>query len=91
VIGWTTHGHNGETVPFWTHGANGRQDRHHRQHRPGHMAADAMDVDLDRATMNLYVDLDTVTDGLCDRRRQSWGIITLTGRRRRTADQQRLS
>jgi alkaline phosphatase len=62
VIGWTTHGHNGETVPFWTHGANGVKTGIIDNTDLATMAAEAMDVDLDRATMNLYVDLDTVTD-----------------------------
>ncbi|MDY6903737.1 MAG: alkaline phosphatase [Thermodesulfobacteriota bacterium] len=61
VIGWTTHGHNGETVPLWVYGA----------HAPigiidntelATIAAEAMFTDLDRITNRLYVDLDTVTD-----------------------------
>jgi len=60
VIGWSTHGHNGETVPVWVY--------------PGHapvgtidntelafIAADAMDVKLNKTTKKLYVDLDTAT------------------------------
>jgi alkaline phosphatase len=61
VIGWTTHGHNGETVPVWIHGADapvGIIDNTDL----ATIAADAMEMNLDRATMNLYVDLDNVTD-----------------------------
>jgi alkaline phosphatase len=61
VIGWTTHGHNGETVPVWVYGAEapvGTIDNTEL----ALIAADAMRVDLDRLTRNLYVDLETVTD-----------------------------
>ncbi len=60
VIGWTTFGHTGGTVPMWIHG----------MHPPRgvidntditKIAADAMRVKLDWITKNLYVDLDTVT------------------------------
>ena len=60
VIGWTTHGHNGETVPLWMYGAEA----------PGgiidntelaEIAADAMGVSLHHVTDRLYVDLSTVT------------------------------
>ena len=61
VIGWTTHGHNGETVPFWTHGAKNVKVGIIDNTDLATMAADAMDVDLNRATRKLYVDLDTVT------------------------------
>lgn len=61
VVGWTTHGHNGETVPLWSCGAD----------VPGgiidntdlaKIAAKAMRADLNRASTRLYVDLSTVTN-----------------------------
>ena len=61
-IGWTTHGHNGETVPFWIHGAKGVKTGIIDNTDLAKMAARAMHVNLDRATTRLYVDLDTVTD-----------------------------
>lgn len=57
VIGWTTHGHNGETVPVWIHGADapvGIIDNTDL----AYMAAEAMGVDLEKMTDFLYVDLD---------------------------------
>jgi alkaline phosphatase len=59
VIGWTTYGHNGETVPVWVYGADapvGTIDNTEL----AEIAADAMNVDLDWITDRLYVDLDTV-------------------------------
>jgi alkaline phosphatase len=61
VIGWTTHGHNGETVPVWVHGADapvGTIDNTDL----ALIAADAMGTDLEKITNRLYVDLDEVTD-----------------------------
>jgi alkaline phosphatase len=60
VIGWTTHGHNGETVPLWMHGGEapiGIIDNTEL----ATIAADAMGVRLDRVSDRLYVDLDDVT------------------------------
>jgi len=60
VIGWTTHGHNGETVPVWIYGGEapvGTIDNTDL----AWIAADAMRVDLNKITNRLYVDLDTVT------------------------------
>jgi alkaline phosphatase len=57
VIGWTTHGHNAETVPVWVYGGdapNGVIDNTEL----AYIAADAMGVDLDITTANLYKDLD---------------------------------
>jgi len=60
IIGWTTHGHNGETIPLWMQG----------QEAPAgiidntdlaKMAAEAMGANLDNMTNYLYVDLSTVT------------------------------
>ncbi len=60
VIGWTTHGHTGETVPLWMIG----------DQAPAHVvdntdlafiAADVIGVNLDKTTEKLYVDLDTIT------------------------------
>ena len=61
VIGWTTHGHNGETVPVWVHGAAapvGTIDNTDL----ALIAADVMGADLDSITHGLYVDLDEVSD-----------------------------
>jgi alkaline phosphatase len=60
VIGWTTHGHNGETVPLWIHGMDapvGTIDNTDL----ALMAAEAMNVDLDATTSALYVDLAAFT------------------------------
>lgn len=60
VIGWTTFGHNGETVPLWMHGADapiGIIDNTDL----AKIAAAAMETDLDRVSSRLYVDLATVT------------------------------
>ncbi|WDP93195.1 MAG: alkaline phosphatase [Desulfobacter sp.] len=61
VIGWTTHGHTGETVPLWMTGKPAPAGTIDNTDL-AYIAADAIDVDLDRATRKLYVDLDTVTD-----------------------------
>jgi alkaline phosphatase len=56
VIGWTTHGHNGETVPVWVCGGDapcGTIDNTDL----ALIAAEAMGVDLDEATDFLYIDL----------------------------------
>ncbi len=60
VIGWTTYGHNGETVPLWVHGAAapvGTIDNTDL----AHMAAHAMGASLDKTTQSLYAALDSVT------------------------------
>jgi alkaline phosphatase len=57
VIGWTTHGHTGETVPVWLHGADapvGTIDNTEL----ALMAAGAMNVDLEKISDFLYVDLE---------------------------------
>lgn len=49
VIGWTTHGHNGETVPLWMHGTDapvGIIDNTDL----AQIAANAMNINLDRIT-----------------------------------------
>ena len=60
VIGWTTHGHTGETVPLWMYG----------EPTPGQVidntdlatiAADIIGVNLRKTTKKLYRDLDSVT------------------------------
>lgn len=61
VIGWTTHGHNGETVPLWMYGGQAPVGTIDNTDLAA-MAADAMRVDLDKTTDRLYVDLSTVTD-----------------------------
>jgi alkaline phosphatase len=61
VIGWTTHGHNGETVPVWVYGADapvGTIDNTEL----ATMVADAFGTSLADWTDELYVDLSTVTD-----------------------------
>ena len=61
VIGWTTHGHNGETVPLWIYGADapvGIIDNTEL----ATIAAGAMRINLDRMTDRLYRDLSTMTD-----------------------------
>jgi alkaline phosphatase len=60
VFGWTTHGHNGETVPVWVYGGDapvGTIDNTDL----AYMAADAMDLNLDRISNRLYVDLSEIT------------------------------
>ena len=60
VIGWTTHGHTGETVPLWMMGETapvGVIDNTEL----AYIAAEAIDIDLDKTTRKLYMDLDTVT------------------------------
>lgn len=59
VIGWTTHGHTGETVPVWMMGCEAPA-RTIDNTELATMAADAIGVDLDWTTGNLFVDLDTV-------------------------------
>jgi alkaline phosphatase len=57
VIGWTTHGHTGETVPVWVYGADapvGTIDNTEL----ALMAAAAMNVDLGKISDRLYVDLE---------------------------------
>jgi alkaline phosphatase len=61
VIGWTTHGHNGETVPLWMHGGKapiGIIDNIEL----ATIAAKAMRAKLDKVSNHLYVDLDEVTN-----------------------------
>lgn len=58
VIGWTTHGHNGETVPLWMKGKDapvGVIDNTEL----AYIAADAINADLGRTSDALYVDLAT--------------------------------
>lgn len=60
VIGWTTHGHNGETVPVWVYGDDapvGTIDNTEL----ALIAANAMNTNLDIVSDLLYVDLDEVT------------------------------
>ncbi|MFH2067521.1 MAG: alkaline phosphatase [Pseudomonadota bacterium] len=61
VIGWTTHGHNGETVPLWAYGMDiprGIIDNTDL----AKIAAHAMDVNLDQMSGNLFVDLAAITN-----------------------------
>ncbi|SDM55085.1 alkaline phosphatase [Geoalkalibacter ferrihydriticus] len=60
VIGWTTHGHTGETVPLWMVGTPA-PSRVIDNTELAYIAANAIGVDLDRTTQELFVDLDEVT------------------------------
>lgn len=59
AIGWTSHGHDAGTVPVWTHGIDiaGTIDNTEL----AKIVADAIDVNLDRTTKKLYVDINDVT------------------------------
>ncbi len=59
VVGWTTHGHNGETVPLWMYGAAAPAGTIDNTDL-AKMAAEYMDTKLERETRRLYVDVDTV-------------------------------
>jgi alkaline phosphatase len=60
VIGWTTHGHNGETVPLWIYGMDAPAGTIDNTDL-AKIAAEALGVDLDKTSGRLYVDLSTVT------------------------------
>lgn len=79
VIGWTTHGHNGETVPFWMYGKKmpvGTIDNTEL----AYLAADAIGVNLKRATRKLYVDLDTTgLDYTIDRTDAENPVVVVNG------------
>ncbi|WP_321372386.1 alkaline phosphatase [uncultured Desulfuromusa sp.] len=60
VIGWSTHGHTGETVPLWMTGKQAPA-RVIDNTELAYIAADAIGVDLAKTTDDLYVDLSTVT------------------------------
>lgn len=60
VIGWTTHGHTGETVPLWMSGKQAPAQVIDNTEL-AYIAADAIGVDLAKTTDKLYVDLSTVT------------------------------
>jgi alkaline phosphatase len=57
VFGWTTHGHNGETVPVWVYGADAPKGTIDNTDL-ALIAAAAMDADLEALTGSLYVKLD---------------------------------
>jgi alkaline phosphatase len=59
AIGWTSHGHDGGTVPVWTYGIDidGTIDNTEL----AKIVADAMNVDLNSTTEELYVDIKDVT------------------------------
>ena len=60
LIGWTTHQHNAETVPLWAYGAEtpaGLVDNTEL----AEIMADAMGVNLDTVTNQLFVDIKDVT------------------------------
>jgi alkaline phosphatase len=56
VIGWTTHGHNGETVPVWVYGADAPKGTIDNTDL-ALIAAAAMDADLEELTSSLYIKL----------------------------------
>ncbi|BBO68415.1 alkaline phosphatase [Desulfosarcina alkanivorans] len=60
AIGWTSHGHDAGTVPVWAYGLDidGTLDNTEL----AYIMADAMKVDLDEITYNLYVDIKNLTD-----------------------------
>lgn len=60
VIGWTTHGHNGETVPLWMTGAPAPRGLIDNTELAT-IAAETIGLRLDRTTAKLFVDLDSVT------------------------------
>lgn len=60
VLGWSTHGHNGETVPVWLYGMDAPQGVIDNTDL-AFMAADAMGANLDWITQNLYVDVANIT------------------------------
>jgi alkaline phosphatase len=60
AIGWTTHGHNGETVPFWVHGGGYRKGVIDNTEL-ANIAAHEMKMKLKQVSKRLYVDLDDVT------------------------------
>jgi len=63
VIGWTTHGHNGETVPLWVYGADlpvGIID----DTELADIAAAAMGTNLNYLTSELFVDVSQATGAL---------------------------
>jgi alkaline phosphatase len=59
-IGWTSHGHNGETTPLWVYGASA-PDHVIENTDLAWMVAAAMGVDLQGISHQLFVDLDTTT------------------------------
>lgn len=61
IIGWTTHGHTGETVPFWATSNFGAPANVIDNTDLAKIAAEAIDVNLKKTTKNLYVDLDDIT------------------------------
>ncbi len=61
VVGWTTHGHNGETVPLWMYGMDAPAGIIDNTEL-AEIAAEAIGVDLKKTTETLYIDLSEVTD-----------------------------
>lgn len=59
-IGWTSHGHNGETTPLWVYGASA-PDHVIENTDLASMVAAAMGVDLKYIAQQLFIDLDTTT------------------------------
>jgi alkaline phosphatase len=60
AIGWTSHGHNGATVPVWTYGIDVKGTIDNTD--LARIVADAMGVNLKQATKRLYVDIREITD-----------------------------
>ncbi len=59
VIGWTTHGHTGETVPVWMYGCDA-PGRVIDNTELATMAADAIGVNLKTTTRQYFMDLDKI-------------------------------
>ncbi len=60
IIGWTSHGHTGETVPLWMTGSQAPNQVIDNTDL-AYIAADFIGADLEETTDKLYVDLDSVT------------------------------
>jgi alkaline phosphatase len=60
VFGWTTHGHTGEDVPLWAWGPKTTPAGHFDNTDLARIAADALDVNLNKAQKTLYVDASAV-------------------------------
>ena len=58
VIGWTTHGHTGETVPFWAPPISVHRQTLLTILTLQKLPRKLIDVDLKKTTNKLYVDLD---------------------------------
>jgi alkaline phosphatase len=60
VFGWTTHGHTGGDVPLWAWGPKNTPTGHFDNTDMAKIAADALNVNLDTAQNELYVNVSSV-------------------------------